>query len=221
MEGPETSDPEFNEEENKFDIKKEWILKLNNNIYKFKIENTIKDKIILKIIPGDNISNFYYIKEYKFEEILKDLTLSVKQYSNYKILFDFIDDIIKNNNIEVIKDENKKIIELKFKKYLNDKEDYSLINLKMKKIPRDEMLRMVIDGLNELKNNKIIKAFENNNINENLIENKLLDKLNNLNEEVIEKYKEIEDLKFKIKFLKNQKINEKEQENEINNNLNK
>ena len=221
MEGPETSDPEFNEEENKFDIKKEWILKLNNNIYKFKIEITIKDKIILKLIPGDNISNFYYIKEYKFEEILKDLTLSVKQYSNYKILFDFIDDIIKNNNIEVIKDENKKIIELKFKKYLNDKEDYSLINLKMKKIPRDEMLRMVIDGLNELKNNKIIKAFENNNINENLIENKLLDKLNNLNEEVIEKYKEIEDLKFKIKFLKNQKINEKEQENEINNNLNK
>ena len=125
----ETITPEYEE------IKKEYEIKINDDKLRIEINN---DEIIFILIIG--ISNYKYIKNYRYEEIKKELKL---EYKNIKEIYEYL---IKSEY--EIKKEEKKIIINKNKE----------IKLEEKKLKNKEIINILINEINEIKdnNNKIL-----------------------------------------------------------------
>ena len=73
----ETINPEYEEIKNKYEIK------INDNILRIEINN---NKIIFILIIG--ISYYKYIKEYKYEEIIKEL--EILNYKDIKEVYEYL-----------------------------------------------------------------------------------------------------------------------------------
>ena len=97
MDNQETIEPEYEE------IKKEYEIKINDDKLRIEIND---NEIIFILIIG--ISHYKYIKEYKYEEIIKELLLD---YKDIKEVYEYL---IKSEY--EIKKEEKKIIINKNKK---------------------------------------------------------------------------------------------------------
>ena len=164
MEDQETITPEYEE------FKKEYEIKINDN--KIRIE-TNNDEIIFILTIG--ISFYKYIKKYKYNEIIKKLNLleckDIKEVYEYLI----------NSEYKIIKEEKKLI--------LNKNKE---IRLDEKMIKNDEMIKILIEEIKKIKNEK---KKENEEINE----------LKKINEEKENKIKNLEnkynELKEKINKL--------------------
>ena len=223
MERPETMEPEYDNNDNKdnnnisendsFNIK-EYELNLNNDIYKLQIENSSL-KILFKLRPINNITTYYYLKEYKYEDIIKELKLSKKQYNNLTNIEEFIDKSLTNKNVNLIED-NKNTMKLCIKtKEDSKKEEEKFLYLKKEKISNKEILNILIDEINEMKNIKkgLLTEKEKEKKEEkkekekkeDININNLVDKMKKLNEDIIIKYKEKEELAYNIKLLSNKK----------------
>ena len=116
MTGKEIIEPEYEE------IKKEYEMKINDNKLKIEIKN---NKIIFILIIG--ISYYKYVREYKYEEIKKELLLD---YEDMKEVYEYL---IKSEY--EIKKEEKKII-------INKKKE---IKLEEKIIKNEEIIKILIN----------------------------------------------------------------------------
>ena len=196
----ETIEPEFEE------IKNEYEIKINDSKLRIEINN---DEIKFILIIG--ISHYKYIKEYKYDEIIKELNISNKKDINevYELLI--------NSEYKIIKEEKKIIIN-------NNKE----IILNEKIIKNEEMIQILINEIKEIKdrkdkeNQKIVKLINMNEEKENRI-NILENKYNELKEkldELEENKKDIDEINlmyyttdegnyniFGKKFVENNKDN--------------
>ena len=121
----ETINPEYEEIKNKYEIK------INDNILRIEINN---NKIIFILIIG--ISYYKYIKEYKYEEIIKEL--EILNYNDIKEVYEYL---IKSE-YEIKKEEKAIIINKNTK-----------IKLEEKIIKSEEMIRILINEVNEVKKN--------------------------------------------------------------------
>ena len=150
MEEQETPGFEENEE-----IKKEYEIKINDNKLRIEINN---NEISFILIMG--ISYYKYIKEYKYEEIIKELEIL-----NYKDIKEVYEYLIKSEY--EIKKEEKKIIINKNKE----------IELEEKKLKNEEIIKILIDEIKEMKDNsnkrinELIKMNEEKEKKINIIEN--------------------------------------------------
>ena len=124
MEEQETIEPEYEE------IKKEYEMKINEDKLRIEINNN-EIKFILMI----GISNYKYEKKYKYEEIRKELILD---YKDIKEVYEYL---IKSE-YEIKKDEKKIIIN-------KNKE----IELEEKKLKNEEIIKILIDEIKEMKDN--------------------------------------------------------------------
>ena len=147
----------------------EFEIKINDNKLKIELNN---DEIKFTLMIG--ISRYKYIKNYKYDEIMKELNFS--QYKNLKEIYNYL---IKNK-FKIINEE-KKII-------LNNKE----IRLIEKVLKNEELIGILIEEIREIKDD---------NKNQNTIIKELIrekqDKDNKI--KILEnKYNEIKELIYEI-----------------------
>ena len=231
MEAPQTLEPEYDNNDNSdnnniseidsFNIK-EYELNLNNDIYKLQIENS-SAKILFKLRPINNITTYFFIKECKYEDIIKELQLSKKQYNNLAKIEEFIDKSLTNKNV-ILMEDTKIIMKLCFKEIEESKkEEEKFLYLKKEKISNKEILNILIDEINEMKIIKkelLTEKEKEREKKEDISIYNLVDKMKQLNEEIIRKYKEKEELAFNIKLLSNKKNVNKENIIKENNKIN-
>ena len=167
-----------------------------------------------KLQQNNNIVDYYYKTKYDLQIINNLFTTSFK---GTKEAFNYIDGLLNDKKFKIIKLKNKNIINLNFKNvFILDKEIN--LELKQKKLNKDEMNILFLNEINSLKqklnakneksieelikdNNKELKEYINNKIEEN---NKIYE------EKIKEKDNEIKKLKDIINQLK------KEQEQILN-----
>ena len=108
MEQPETMDPDKLEIKN---IIKEYELNTDKKNYRLKmsIEN---GNILFKIRKLNCFSYLFYLKKFKYYEILKELNLKENDYINITIVFALVESLINNNRIKIF--ENKDNIKMEF-----------------------------------------------------------------------------------------------------------
>ena len=89
---------------------KEYELKLDNDIYLLKMELKLNDIISLKIRQINDLSFYYYSKEYKYDNLIKLLLLNKDYYDNISKIFNFFDKAFSIKKVKLIKTKEKQMI---------------------------------------------------------------------------------------------------------------
>ena len=181
---------------------KRYELKYKEDIYSLLIERSSDDYIHFQLRKSNNISMYHYINKYKYNDIIKILSLQNEYQKDSSKVFQFFDLALTNEKIKLEYNNYKNIMELILKKDNTVNEIEGKLELNKKKIENDEMFNILINEINEIKNNK--KENKDNIINE----------LINKNKEYENKIKLLED---KINILENEIKQIKESQNKINN----
>ena len=170
MDEQETIESEYTE------IKKEYTIKKNDNKLKIEINN---DEIKFILLIG--ISHYKYIKKYKYKDIINELNIL-----DYKDMTEVYEYLIKSE-YEIIKEEKKIIIN-------KNKE----IKLDEKLLKNEEIIKILIEEINEIKDNNNKRIEELIKVNEEKEQkiNKLENNINDLKEFV---YKINDYIKLKYK----------------------
>ena len=119
MDFPLTIEPEINKEvENEDNLadKKEYKLSFNKDIYKLLIEKNSKEKIIFKLRLTNNITRYFYIKEIKYQNLIKILNLNINNYNNIETVIKYLDTSLSDQNVKITQNNNNKCINLCFEK---------------------------------------------------------------------------------------------------------
>ena len=219
MDIPETPEPEIYEEniknQNDANNRNKYELTLNNDIYTLLIETLSKENILFNLRQTNFISYTYYSKKYKYNDLLKLLNLSDKNYGNINSILELFDTSILNKKVKIDFDKYNKniILYIKIKEDSEEKEKY--IYLEKGSMSIKEMQGIIIDEINEIKNNKKINNMNNDNEGDMIqkYENKIKEIDKQINEKNIEKI----ELQQKIALLKN-KINMNEKNKYLENN---
>ena len=151
---------------------KKYELKLGEDIYSLLIETNSDNKIIFKLRKSNNLSLYHSINKYYYEQITKLFFLHKEHYKDLNKVFHFFDLSLTKNKINFEFNKEGNIIILKLKKILDFDEIECKLELYNEMIPQKEMFCLLIDEINEIKNNKK----ENNEKNDNNIINELSNK---------------------------------------------
>ena len=169
----------------------ELSIKINGTLLEFKLKQ-------------ENIIDEYnYKAKFQLEAINK---LLLSSFGRIREVFDFFDNLLKEKKVNLIQSKDKTIIKLNFKNITQNIE--ANIELNKYKLSKDEMNLMFIKEINALKkklNSKNEKSFDE------LIKETKQEYQKILNDKIIEKDKEIKDLKKEINQLKQEqekKLNE-------------
>ena len=179
---------------------KRYELKYKEDIYSLLIERYSDDYIQFELRKSNSISLYHYITKYKFNDIIKRLSLKKEYQQDSSKVFKFFDLTITNKIIHLEYNNYKNIMELILEKEKEANEVEGKLELNKKKIENDEMFNILINEINEIKNNK--KENKDNIINE----------LINKNKEYENKIKLLED---KINILEHEIKQFKEEQNKI------
>lgn len=201
------------EENNGAKTKKNYILKLNSIPYHFTIELSSNDFIIFELRQADKISYDYYLSKYNYDNILKLLNLEKNIYNNTLKVIELFDDLLKKEKIFIHKGDNKEKIELCIKLEQNSKEVKYFIYFGKKTMNEKKMMSIIIDEINEMRNNKSPKNYAQE-IDEDV--NNLEDELKNLDKEINQLITKKKQIQQKIDKNNNNAItNKSDYENEI------
>ena len=123
--------------------KKEYDLYSNNKKYKLTIEIK-KEDILFTLEILSEISCYNYINKYKYNNLIKDLNLSIETNNDINKILEYFDSKISKNNYKIIdENQNKKLI-------INNKE---IIILKETLIynNNDDIIKILIKEINSIK----------------------------------------------------------------------
>ena len=117
----------------------------------------------------DNISYYHYVSEFNYEDIIKLLNLEKNDFKDIKNIAGLLDKSIKNEKVLIHKDEKKNELNLNIKLEKDSKEEDYFLNLENKIMSEKEIINILIEEVNILKNkdklNKIEQINNNNIIN--------------------------------------------------------
>ena len=104
MDAPETPMPNENYDKSS-NLKellesKEYELMLDKDFYLLKMELYSNNLINLNIRQINNLSFYYYYKEYKYDKLLKILLLNSKYYDKISKIYEFLDNAIRNKYVK-------------------------------------------------------------------------------------------------------------------------
>ena len=184
--------------------RKEYELKLNEDIYRLTLEYSLDGNIYFKIRQINNLSFYYYKNSFNYEEITKKLSLLKDHYDDTSKIIKFIDTAMTKNKFKLRFNENSKKMELYLKRVLDFDEIECFLYLEEQKLTNEEMLKILFDEIKDIK----MKGLSNNNFNKNDDYNNLL-KQNQLNIDYIK------DLEEKIKTIIKEKHEMKEEINTL------
>ena len=182
---------------------KEYELKLGSNTYLLKMECHSNNVITLNLQQTNKLSYYYFFKEYNYDKLLNLLFLNKPFYNNISKIYQFCDIAISKNKVNLIKDNENKII-LSFKNIVNFEEIECKLDLIQKKITNEEMINKLINAINTTNDIKDVKV-KGINCGEN-VSNKKYEELELKISQIIEENKKDKiELESKISLL-NEKI---------------
>jgi len=199
---PETEDPENNIEKGNIIIETKLYddLLLSNEEFKLTM-NLFNSFLEFKLQQKDSIQNCYYKEKYDIQTINELLNSS---YKNIREVFDFYDKALNEKKINLIKTENKNIINLNYKAVsILGKEVETNLELKQIKLTKDEINTILLDEINSLKKKLNSKKTKNKTKSVDKLELKLKKYIDTKIEESNQKYiKIINEKDNEIKKLK-------------------
>ena len=142
---------------------KKYELNIKEDNFLLEIELFSDNYISFKLKKLNNISLYYYMEKYNYNDISKIL-LNKKEYFDLSEIILLFDKAIENKNINLIYDKNNKIMNMKIKRIIDSKDIEHDIKLKEKKFTNEEILKTLIEKENSkdtLINNLIKKNKEN------------------------------------------------------------
>ena len=151
-------------EEKSINNSKKYELKLEDIAYSLEIQQYSEDKLSFKLTKSDNLSLYYYYKEFNYNDILNCLSLNKEQYENLSKIISFFDQVITNKELNLVYNQNDKEMIMKLKTILDSKEIESEIKLNEIKLPSEEIFKILLDRekrKDEIINNLTQKNKEN------------------------------------------------------------
>lgn len=150
--------------EKSINASQKYELKLEDIIYSLEVQLNSEDKLSFKLTKSDNLSLYYYFKEFNYNDILNLLPLNKEQFDNLSKIFSFFDKVVTNKELNLVFNQNDKEMILKFKTILDSKEFESEIKLNEIKLSNEEMFKILLDRekiKDEIINNLTQKNKEN------------------------------------------------------------
>ena len=160
---------------------KRYELNIKEDNFLLEIELFSDNYISFKLTKLNNISLYYYMEKYNYNDISKIL-LNKKEYFDLSEIILLFDKATENKNINLIHDKNNKIMNMKIKRIIDSKEIEDDIKLKEMKFTNEEMLKTLIEKENS-KNILINNLIKKNKEHEEHI-NQLEDKIKILEYEI-------------------------------------
>ena len=202
---PEALKPEINEnaiKNIKYDCK-QYEMNMDEDAYGLQIEIFEDNKILFKLRKLYCTAYTFFLKEFKYKEILEDLNLEEKDYNSLEELLKLIDTLIKSNNAKLYKNEDYIIIVLTIEKNRIKMEKSIYLEEEIKyKTPLyktvEEIIKMKKNGATSLE--IINRLNEINDVNE----------LNKLKQQLESRIGEINKIKYNINILKQIKDKKKD-----------
>lgn len=221
IDAPETPDnfceapPNFSSQKSSIIKSGKYELKYEEDNYSLLMELHANDYLSFKLRKMDDLSSNYYFNKFNYDEMMKIFVLQEEYFRGMMNLFNFCDGLLSKKKLILESNIEKKVMILKLTKKLKSKEIECELELNNRKIPKNEMLNLLVKEIEEIKNNKDEEVSNkinilNNNMTkfENHAKN-LEDRIEYLKEEI----NSIKSGKNEIFEIKNSKIN-------INNNSN-
>ena len=169
---------------NNQEFERHYEFSLSNDIYLVVIKALSEERIVFQIRQINNISFYYYEKEFTYEEISQIFLLQKNYYDSINKIFKFFDKAVNNSKVTLSQNKEKKTLVLTLKKIMDFDEIDCSFDLMEKKITNEEMLKILFNEIREMKLNN--KKINNNNINNDNIKNNDNYK-NNENNELLKK----------------------------------
>ena len=190
---------------------KKYELNLEEDIYSLILEMD-KKEISFILRKTSSIDLYKYLNKYEYNNLIKIFYLQNELYPDLSKIFQFIDKALTKKKVKLEYNKEKNKILFKITKPIDFEEIECKLELNIIKIEKDEIISLLIDEINELKNyQNENKKFENR--------NKYSEDKNNILEEEKPKNKEYMNKIFKEKE-NNNNINELKAKNEeIENNI--
>ena len=154
---------------------KEYKLTLENDTYLLKMESHSNDLISLNVRQINNISFYYFYKEYKYDQLLNLLILNNEYHNNISKIYQFCDIAITKNKVKLIKEKEKMILLLN--NIVNFKEVECKLDLNQMKLTNEEMLMILFNEIREIKLKGNIYINTNTNDNKEEKNNKKMEEL--------------------------------------------
>ena len=165
---------------------KEYELNLDESTYILSVEIYSNETILFKLNQKNILSNIQYRKEFTYENIIKELLNLKSIYTNIKEVLKLIDNSITKNRFKLVENKEKKTMSLQIKMLINEEEKESLISLPLEMTYNKEILNLLINEMNLLKNNDA--NIQNNNMKKELEKSqKNFIELDNKYKEIVEK----------------------------------
>ena len=202
---PEALKPEINEnaiKNIKYDCK-QYEMNMDEDAYGLQIEIFEDNKILFKLRKLYCTAYTFFLKEFKYKEILEDLNLEEKDYNSLEELLKLIDTLIKSNNAKLYKNEDYIIIVLTIEKNRIKMEKSLYLEEEIKyKTP----LYKTVEEIIKMKKNGATSLEIINRLNEINDENEL----NKLKQQLESRFGEINKIKYNINILKQMKDKKKD-----------
>ena len=202
---PEALKPEINEnaiKKEKYDCK-QYEMNLDEDTYRLQIEIIEDNKILFKLRKLYCISYTFFIKEFKYKDILEALDLIEKNYNNLEEILKLLDTLITSNNVKLYKNEDYIVIALTIEKK----------NIKMEKsiyleeeIKYKTPLYKTVEEIIKMKKNGATSLEIINRLNEINDDNEL----NKLKQQLESRIGELDKIKSNINILKQIKEKKKD-----------
>ena len=139
------------------------------------IEVHSDNKINFKLINSNNLSLYYYMNEYNYDDIIKILNLDKEHYKDLKKIFKFLNTALSKKKVNLYKE--KDFYLLKIKRVIDFDELEIDLELHKKKTSKEEMFNLLMKEITVLKNG----YSENNNENINELKNNIKEYQNRIN----------------------------------------
>ena len=167
MEAPETI--EINTEGNIEMIKnKNYNLKLNDATYVLTMISYSNNTISFKAKKNDDLSFLSFSNLYKYEELIKILSISKQSYENITTIFNYLNVSFIKKQISLVYDLEKKLLKLSINRGLKKDKIEKVLYLKENKSSNEDKFNFILNELNEIKSDK--KEFELMKINLDLLQ---------------------------------------------------
>ena len=143
-------------QKNQFKIieSKKYELKYENEEFSLLMEIYSDDNIYFKLRKSKNLSLYEYSNKHNYNEITKLFLLQKEHYKDLSKIFHFFDLAFTRKKIKLEYNKEKNVMLLKLNKILDFDEIECKLELNENKIQKDEMFNLLIDEINEIKNNK-------------------------------------------------------------------
>lgn len=227
MESIDSKEPKINDQQ-EFDFYKEYEITLDSDNYRLILETLSKEEILFKLRNTKNIAYVFYLKKYKYNDIIEELNLENEKYNNIKSICDLFDELLSMKKIKLVNCETEKKIKLCFEKDESFEKD-CFIDLERETISNRVNFMNILGNIKSFNNINLINLvnelnnimYLENNAKEEESEEKEENKENE--ENLLKKLTEIKnEIKRRMKFNLNKKQGPKndkiiqEKKNEIN-----